>query len=215
MKNQSVNIVWLTVFCLPSIRTKFSKFLDHQGWFMIAFITCNSNLVPLFEGLCSSNPFRFEFSIFFELLLESNRRPRDWQSRALINWSSFTLSRKLQWFIARKLPWLHRWHRRACVCVCVVMEVARHAQNFERMSWVPNLHVSFFPLITRFCLIAYLNNPRFLTKYIWTVSNFCTKSQNHVFSRGKGIRKESNQKPSGDFGIDCRKTNFLCTPYDH
>ena len=31
---------------------------------MIAFITCNSNLVPLLEGLCSSNPCRFEFSIF-------------------------------------------------------------------------------------------------------------------------------------------------------
>ena len=30
---------------------------------MIAFITFNSNLVPLLEGLCSSNPSRFEFSI--------------------------------------------------------------------------------------------------------------------------------------------------------
>jgi len=25
---------------------------------MLAFITCNSNLVPLLEGLCSSNPCR-------------------------------------------------------------------------------------------------------------------------------------------------------------
>jgi len=31
---------------------------------MIAFITCNNILVPLLEGLCSSNPCRFEFSIF-------------------------------------------------------------------------------------------------------------------------------------------------------
>jgi len=31
---------------------------------MIAFITCSSNLVPLLEGLCSSNPCRFELSIF-------------------------------------------------------------------------------------------------------------------------------------------------------
>jgi len=31
---------------------------------MIAFITCNSDLVTLLEGLCSSNPCRFEFSIF-------------------------------------------------------------------------------------------------------------------------------------------------------
>ena len=32
---------------------------------MIVFITCNTNLVPLLEGLCSSNPCRFEFSVFF------------------------------------------------------------------------------------------------------------------------------------------------------
>jgi len=29
----------------------------------IAFVTCNSNLVPLLEGLCSSNPCRFELWI--------------------------------------------------------------------------------------------------------------------------------------------------------
>jgi len=29
-----------------------------------AFITKNSNLVFLLEGLCSSNPCRFEFSVF-------------------------------------------------------------------------------------------------------------------------------------------------------
>jgi len=33
-------------------------------WLMIAFITCNSNLVFLLEGLCCSNPCRFEFSGF-------------------------------------------------------------------------------------------------------------------------------------------------------
>ena len=33
-------------------------------WLMIAFITCNSSLVPLLEGLCSSNPCRFDFSFF-------------------------------------------------------------------------------------------------------------------------------------------------------
>ena len=31
---------------------------------MIAFITCNSNLVPLLESLCNSNTCRFEFSGF-------------------------------------------------------------------------------------------------------------------------------------------------------
>ena len=34
------------------------------NWLMIALITCNSDIVPLLEGLCSSNPCRFEFSIF-------------------------------------------------------------------------------------------------------------------------------------------------------
>jgi len=36
---------------------------------MIAFITCNSNLVPVLDGLSSSNPCRFEFSVFFDFLL--------------------------------------------------------------------------------------------------------------------------------------------------
>ena len=34
---------------------------------MVAFITWNSNLVPLLEGLCSSNPCRFESSVFWVL----------------------------------------------------------------------------------------------------------------------------------------------------
>jgi len=32
-------------------------------WLIIACITWNSNLVPLLEGLCSSNSCRFEFSV--------------------------------------------------------------------------------------------------------------------------------------------------------
>jgi len=34
-------------------------------WLMIAFITCNSSLVPLLEGLYSSSPCRFDFSVFW------------------------------------------------------------------------------------------------------------------------------------------------------
>ena len=41
---------------LPAVRGLF--------WMMIALITCNSSLVPLFEGLCNSNPCRFGFSVF-------------------------------------------------------------------------------------------------------------------------------------------------------
>jgi len=33
---------------------------------MIAFITFNSSLVPLIEGLCSSNPGEFEFLVFLD-----------------------------------------------------------------------------------------------------------------------------------------------------
>ena len=45
-------------------------------WLMIAFNTRNSNLGPLLEGLCSSNPCRFEFSVFW-VFAGSNQRPRD------------------------------------------------------------------------------------------------------------------------------------------
>ena len=64
----------------------------HIYWLIIAYITCNSNLVPLLEGLCSSNPCRFEFSIFWAFA-GIERRLRDRQSRALTNWVSFTSSR--------------------------------------------------------------------------------------------------------------------------
>jgi len=37
---------------------------QRDGWWMIAFITCKRSLVPLLEGLCTSNPCRFEFSVF-------------------------------------------------------------------------------------------------------------------------------------------------------
>ena len=35
-----------------------------KDWLIVAFITWNSNLVPLLEGLCSSNPCKFDFSGF-------------------------------------------------------------------------------------------------------------------------------------------------------
>jgi len=40
--------------------------LWHPGccWLIVAFITWNSNLVPLLEGLRSSNPCRFDFLVF-------------------------------------------------------------------------------------------------------------------------------------------------------
>ena len=39
--------------------------LLHSQWMLvIAFITWNSKLVPLIEGLCNLNLYRFEFSVF-------------------------------------------------------------------------------------------------------------------------------------------------------
>ena len=87
---------------LPPADTPFSMFKP-LGSYVInqlrttnAFITWNSNLVPLLEGLCSSNPCRFEFSIFFWGFCRNRTdvgRPRGWQSRTLTNWASFTSSR--------------------------------------------------------------------------------------------------------------------------
>ena len=42
----------------------FSKVSFHSIWLLIAFITWNSNLVPLPQGLCTLHPCRFGFSVF-------------------------------------------------------------------------------------------------------------------------------------------------------
>jgi len=50
--------------CGPVCAVAFYKCdVGNACWLMIAFITCNSHLVPLLEGLCSSNPGSFEFSV--------------------------------------------------------------------------------------------------------------------------------------------------------
>jgi len=53
---------------VPEFLAKSVKILcEHifHNWLMIAFITCKSSLVPLLDGLCTSNPCRFEFSVFW------------------------------------------------------------------------------------------------------------------------------------------------------
>ena len=108
---------------------------------MIGFITFNSSLVPLFQGLCSSypresessgfrrnrnddlgnysttrarevwglcssNPCRFEFSVFC-VFPGIDRRPEDWQYRALTNKPSITskLYTKPCWASAPQISW--------------------------------------------------------------------------------------------------------------
>ena len=65
-----LSLPWGTVFCTwrllnSSVGTTLCLPRDLKEWLMIAFITCNSHLVPLLEGLCSSDPCRFEFSVFW------------------------------------------------------------------------------------------------------------------------------------------------------
>ena len=78
------------------------------NWLMIAFIIWNSTLVPLLEGLCSSNPCRFEFSVFW-VYPETNWRPRHWQSGALTNWASLVSSQSKLGILDRVLGkfWNH------------------------------------------------------------------------------------------------------------
>ena len=90
----------------------------HDSWYLkdSRLMIANTNLVPLLEGLCTSNPCRvdnrsllqkspvllreglcssnpckFECSVF-GVSPESNRRPRDWQTCAPTNWACFTSS---------------------------------------------------------------------------------------------------------------------------
>jgi len=73
-RDWGVHLDWGFVWgCIP---------VNAQGaqwdWFLIAFITWNSNLVPLLEGLAYVAQIHVDLSSqFFAFLPESNRRPRD------------------------------------------------------------------------------------------------------------------------------------------
>ena len=59
-------------------------------WFIIAFITWNSNLVPLLEGLCRSNSCRFEFPFFLGVCRNrtddlSKNSPTLWPSELVLH----------------------------------------------------------------------------------------------------------------------------------
>ena len=61
---------WISIFPRPNVMARWTSIFMHEyvtipaplHWLMIAFITWNNHLVPLLEGLCSSNPHRIEFS---------------------------------------------------------------------------------------------------------------------------------------------------------
>jgi len=51
-----VDVVWSKI-CADA--------MSYSYWFVSVLITCDSNLVPSLEGLCTSNPYRFEFSVLW------------------------------------------------------------------------------------------------------------------------------------------------------
>ena len=127
---------------------------------MIAFITRVSHLTPLLEGLCYSNPCRNEF-FFSEFLPESNRRPRNKQSRALTNWASVTSSRILGKIHGKHFLLLCTGaHARVhvhfcgkcgmhsisccwlpCKCRCVCKQVFRHQHTHLRTRSLQGVHM--------------------------------------------------------------------------
>ena len=79
-----MHVCYLLIIYLTSLsrtlllaRALFATRHFRVDWLMIAFITCNCNVVPFLQVVRSSNPCRSEFLIFCDFLLESNRRPRD------------------------------------------------------------------------------------------------------------------------------------------
>jgi len=84
-------------------------------WLIIASITCNSNLVSLLEGLCSSNPCRFEFSGFWgfagiERTTSGLTVPRSDQL-SYFTWSRIGLLGTLAW---NKLVSLNPFKKETC-----------------------------------------------------------------------------------------------------
>ena len=77
----------------------------HVWWFLLLLQTviwypCLRVYVPQIHVDLSSR--------FLDFLPESNRRPRDWQSRALTNWASFTSSR-IEWYHFQLESYCHAW----------------------------------------------------------------------------------------------------------
>jgi len=76
----------LSHVCIDFLTYAFSRMSLFTYLLMIAFITLNSSLVYLLEGLWSSNPYRFGFSIL-GCLLESTRWTQDLQYHAEATWA--------------------------------------------------------------------------------------------------------------------------------
>ena len=58
---------WNRILVSDKQKTSHRRPMSLFHWLMIACITWNSNLVPLLEGVCTSHPCRFEFSVFLVL----------------------------------------------------------------------------------------------------------------------------------------------------
>ena len=66
IKNPSDSCFLWNLYSFESfLQYEYMQKYTNTHWLMIAFITCDGNLVLLLEGLCSSNPCRLEFYILY------------------------------------------------------------------------------------------------------------------------------------------------------
>ena len=112
-------------YSLFSINGRSAIMLCADVWslmMMIAFIIINGSLVPLIEGLCSSNPLEFEFSGFRRIRTDDLgiNSPSLW---ALTNWA--TLALEVLRFMSVWVVW---------VCVNIGSQAVRFFVKFVYVS---------------------------------------------------------------------------------
>jgi len=101
-------------------------------WLMIVFITWNSNLVPLLEGLCSSNPCRFEISGFLGFCRKRNDdlridRPALWPTELVLHRPGYAHPAASVWanvYAVVTTPWRTHLHmhgaQNTCLNACIL-----------------------------------------------------------------------------------------------
>jgi len=110
-----------------------------ENWLMIAFITRNSNLVPLLEGLCSSNPCRFDFSGFLGFCRNrtttSSFTDPPWQTELFLNrlgWlirESRVVENAYQWCAYLRLSFFLSWVANTLITVLSGWRRDEHPMN--------------------------------------------------------------------------------------
>ena len=100
------------------------KYALKFDWLMIAFITCKSSLVPFLEGLCTSNPCRFEFSVFLSFC---RNRTDDLRINSPALWPSELVLHRFGCFIvvadhlSNSLPLYAGFLFFLCIILCLIL----------------------------------------------------------------------------------------------